>query len=143
MRFFIDTANIDEIKRINALGVLDGVTTNPSLIAKETGKPFEEIIAEICAIVDGPISAEVIGLEAPGMIEEGRRLAKIHKNVVVKLPLIAEGLRPARPSQPKASTPTSPSASAPPRPSWPPRPAPPMSRPSWAAWTTSTWTAWS
>ncbi len=93
MRFFIDTANIDEIKRINALGVLDGVTTNPSLIAKETGKPFEEIIAEICAIVDGPISAEVIGLEAPGMIEEGRRLAKIHKNVVVKLPLIAEGLK--------------------------------------------------
>ena len=93
MQFFIDTANIDEIKRINALGVLDGVTTNPSLIAKETGKPFEQIIAEICGIVDGPISAEVIGLEAPGMIEEGRRLSKIHKNVVVKLPLIAEGLK--------------------------------------------------
>ena len=90
MKFFIDTANIDEIKRINALGVLDGVTTNPSLIAKETGKPFEQIIEEICGIVDGPISAEVIGLEAPGMIEEGRRLSKIHKNVVVKLPLIAE-----------------------------------------------------
>ena len=93
MKFFIDTANIDEIKRINALGVLDGVTTNPSLIAKETGKPFEQIIEEICGIVDGPISAEVIGLEAPGMIEEGRRLSKIHKNVVVKLPLIAEGLK--------------------------------------------------
>src|SRR5664279_5627070 len=93
MKFFIDTANIDEIKRINSLGVLDGVTTNPSLIAKETGKPFEAIIEEICSIVDGPISAEVIGLEAPGMIQEGRRLSKIHKNVVVKLPLIAEGLK--------------------------------------------------
>ena len=93
MKFFIDTANIDEIKRINALGVLDGVTTNPSLIAKETGKPFEAIIAEICDIVDGPISAEVIGLEAPGMIDEGRRLSRIHRNVVVKVPLIAEGLK--------------------------------------------------
>ena len=93
MKFFIDTANIDEIKRINAMGVLDGVTTNPSLIAKESGKPFEAIIAEICAIVDGPISAEVISLEAPAMIEEGRTLAKIHPNVVVKLPLIPEGLK--------------------------------------------------
>ncbi|HJW34278.1 MAG TPA: transaldolase family protein, partial [Holophagaceae bacterium] len=76
MRFFIDTANIDEIKKINAYGVLDGVTTNPSLIAKESGKPFEAIIEEICGIVDGPISAEVISLEAKGMIEEGRKLAK-------------------------------------------------------------------
>ncbi len=95
MRFFIDTANIDEIRRINALGVLDGVTTNPSLIAKETGKPFEAIIKEICGIVDGPISAEVISLESAGMIEEGRKLAKIHKNVVVKVPLTAEGLKAA------------------------------------------------
>ncbi len=95
MKFFIDTANIDEIKRIHALGVLDGVTTNPSLIAKETGKPFEAIIEEICGIVDGPISAEVISLEAPGMIEEGRKLAKIHRNVVVKVPLTAEGLKAA------------------------------------------------
>ena len=93
MRFFIDTANIDEIKKINAYGVLDGVTTNPSLVAKETGKPFEAIIEEICGIVDGPISAEVISLEASGMIEEGRKLAKIHKNVVVKVPLTAEGLK--------------------------------------------------
>ncbi len=93
MRFFIDTANIDEIKKINAYGVLDGVTTNPSLIAKESGKPFEAIIEEICAIVDGPISAEVISLEAKGMIEEGRKLAKIHKNVVVKVPLTADGLQ--------------------------------------------------
>lgn len=93
MKFFIDTANIAEIKRINEWGILDGVTTNPSLIAKESGKPFEAIIEEICGIVDGPISAEVIALDAPGMIEEGRKLSKIHKNVVVKVPLTAEGLK--------------------------------------------------
>jgi transaldolase len=95
MKFFIDTANIAEIKRINEWGILDGVTTNPSLIAKESGKPFEAIIEEICGIVDGPISAEVIGLDAPTMIKEGRTLAKIHKNVVVKVPLTAEGLKAA------------------------------------------------
>jgi transaldolase len=93
VQFFIDTANISEIKRINAWGILDGVTTNPSLIAKESGKPFEAIIEEICGIVDGPISAEVISMEAPEMIQEGKKLAKIHKNVVVKLPLIPEGLK--------------------------------------------------
>ena len=93
MKFFIDTANIAEIKRINEWGILDGVTTNPSLIAKESGKPFEAIIEEICGIVDGPISAEVLSLEAPKMIEEGRKLAKIHRNVTVKLPLIPEGLK--------------------------------------------------
>ncbi len=93
MLLFLDTANLDEIKRINAWGVLDGVTTNPSLIAKESGKPFETIIEEICGIVDGPISAEVISLEAPGMIEEGTKLAKIHPNVTIKLPLTPEGLK--------------------------------------------------
>ena len=93
MKFFIDTANISEIKRINEWGILDGVTTNPSLIAKESGKPFEAIIEEICAIVDGPISAEVIALDAATMIKEGRLLAKIHKNVVVKVPLTADGLK--------------------------------------------------
>ena len=93
MKFFIDTANISEIQRIHALGILDGVTTNPSLIAKESGKPFEAIIEEICGIVDGPISAEVIALDAEGMVKEGKALAKIHKNVVVKLPLIPEGLK--------------------------------------------------
>jgi len=93
MKFFIDTANIAEIKRINEWGILDGVTTNPSLIAKESGKRFEEIIEEICNIVDGPISAEVIALDAPTMIKEGRELAKIHRNVVVKVPLTAEGLK--------------------------------------------------
>jgi len=93
MKFFIDTANIAEIKRINEWGILDGVTTNPSLIAKESGRRFEEIIEEICGIVDGPISAEVIALDAPTMIKEGRELAKIHRNVVVKVPLTAEGLK--------------------------------------------------
>lgn len=93
MKFFIDTANVEDIRRINAWGILDGVTTNPSLIAKEAGKPFEAIIEEICGIVDGPISAEVIALDAPTMVQEGKALAKIHKNVVVKIPLTAEGLK--------------------------------------------------
>lgn len=93
MKFFVDTASIADIKRINELGILDGVTTNPSLIAKESGKPFEAIIQEICGIVDGPISAEVLATDAKGMIAEGRKLAKIHKNVVVKVPLTAEGLK--------------------------------------------------
>ena len=93
MKFFIDTASIAEIKRIHALGILDGVTTNPSLIAKETGKPFEAIIEEICGIVNGPISAEVIALDSAGMIAEGQKLAKIHPNVVVKVPLTADGLK--------------------------------------------------
>ena len=96
MKFFVDTASISEIRRIHELGILDGVTTNPSLIAKESGKAFEAIIEEICGIVDGPISAEVISLEAPGMLEEGRKLAKIHPNVVIKVPLIAEGLKAAK-----------------------------------------------
>jgi transaldolase len=90
---FLDTANLDEIRKINSWGVLDGVTTNPTLIAKETGKPFEAIIQEICCIVDGPISAEVISLDAPGMISEGTKLAKIHDNVTIKLPMTAEGIK--------------------------------------------------
>jgi transaldolase len=93
MLLFLDTANIDEIREINSWGVLDGVTTNPSLIAKESGKPFEAIIHEICGIVDGPISAEVISMDAPGMIVEGTELAKIHRNVTIKLPMTAEGIR--------------------------------------------------
>jgi len=93
MKFFIDTANVADIRRINEWGILDGVTTNPSLIAKESGRPFEAIIEEICGIVDGPISAEVIALDAPTMIKEGRALAAIHRNVVVKVPLTAEGLK--------------------------------------------------
>ncbi len=93
MKFFIDTANIAEIKEIEAWGVLSGVTTNPSLIAKEKGVVFEEVIEEIANIVDGPISAEVTAIEAENMIDEGKKLASIHKNVVVKVPMNEEGLK--------------------------------------------------
>ena len=92
MKFFIDTANIDEIKEASSMGMVDGVTTNPSLIAKE-GRDFEEIIKEICEIVDGPISLETVSLEAKEIANEGRALAKIHKNVVIKVPIIREGLK--------------------------------------------------
>ena len=92
MKLFIDTANIAEIREANALGIIDGVTTNPSLIAK-SGRKFKDVIKEIVSIVDGPISAEVIALDAPGMIKEGKELAKIHKNIVVKLPMTPEGLK--------------------------------------------------
>ncbi len=92
MKFFIDTANIDEIKKGLELGMVDGVTTNPSLVSKEQ-RPFTEILADICAIVDGPISAEVISLDAAGMVEEARELAKIHDNIVIKIPMIEEGLK--------------------------------------------------
>uniref|UniRef100_UPI004056F800 fructose-6-phosphate aldolase n=1 Tax=Candidatus Electronema sp. TaxID=2698783 RepID=UPI004056F800 len=92
MKFFIDTANIEEIKKGLELGMVDGVTTNPSLISKEQ-RPFNEILADICALVDGPISAEVISLDADGMVAEGRELAKLHKNIVIKVPMTAEGLK--------------------------------------------------
>jgi transaldolase len=95
MKFFIDTANIDEIKEAHSMGMVDGVTTNPSLIAKE-GRDFEEIIRDICAIVDGPISAEVISIDADGMIKEARKLAKIHENIVVKIPMTVDGLKATR-----------------------------------------------
>ena len=95
MKFFIDTANIEEIKEANAMGMVDGVTTNPSLIAKE-GRDFKEIITEICEIVDGPISAEVISLDTEGMVSEARDLAKIHSNIVVKIPMTVEGLKAVR-----------------------------------------------
>jgi transaldolase len=92
MKFFLDTANVKEIHEAASLGLLDGVTTNPSLVAKE-GRSFKEMLIEICKIVDGPISAEVVSLEANAMVKEGKELAKIHKNIVVKVPLIAEGLK--------------------------------------------------
>jgi transaldolase len=92
MKFFLDTANVKEIQEAASLGLLDGVTTNPSLVAKE-GRIFKEVLIEICNIVDGPISAEVVSLEADAMVKEGKVLAKIHKNIVVKIPLIAEGLK--------------------------------------------------
>lgn len=91
MRFFIDTANVEEIKKANRMGFISGVTTNPSLVAKE-GRDFNEVIQEITSIVDGPISGEVVSLEADEMIAEGRVIAKIHPNMVVKIPMSGEGL---------------------------------------------------
>jgi transaldolase len=92
MKFFIDTCNIDQIKAAAAMGVLDGVTTNPSLAAKEKA-PYREILTEICRIVSGPVSAEVLGTDYDGMIKEAQQLAKIAENVVVKIPTILEGLK--------------------------------------------------
>ena len=92
MKFFIDTANIKEIKDANKMGMVDGVTTNPSLISREKGD-FIDIIKEICSIVDGPVSAEVISLEYQGMVDEARNLAKISDNIVVKIPMTIEGLK--------------------------------------------------
>nr|WP_320013446.1 fructose-6-phosphate aldolase [uncultured Desulfobacter sp.] len=92
MKFFIDTANIEQIKDANDMGMVDGVTTNPSLIAKEDGE-FKDIIAQICQIVDGPVSAEVISLEYDGMVSEARELVKIADNIAVKIPMTVEGLK--------------------------------------------------
>lgn len=92
MEFFLDTANVEEIKEISSIGILDGVTTNPSLVA-QSGRDFHEVIHEICEIVDGPVSAEVISTNAEMMIEEGRTLAGIHKHVVVKCPCTPDGLK--------------------------------------------------
>ena len=94
MRLFIDTANTEHIRLANDLGVICGVTTNPSLIAKE-GRDFVEVVKEITEIVDGPISAEVISMEAEGMLKEAEELVKIHKNIVIKIPMCAEGLKAA------------------------------------------------
>jgi transaldolase len=92
MKFFIDTANIGEIKEAASLGILDGVTTNPSLVAKE-GKDFRKLLAEILEVVDGPVSAEVISTDYDGILKEAKELAAIHKNIVIKVPLIKEGLK--------------------------------------------------
>jgi len=92
MKIFIDTANIDEIKEANKWGIIDGVTTNPTLIAREGGD-FVETVREICSIVDGPISAEAVSLESDAIVKEAKELAKIHRNIVVKIPLVPEGLK--------------------------------------------------
>ncbi len=92
MKFFLDTANVEYIKEVNEMGVISGVTTNPSLVAKE-GRDFNEVIKEITEIVDGPISGEVVSEDAEGMIKEGREIAKIHKNMIVKIPMTGEGLK--------------------------------------------------
>lgn len=95
MKFFIDTADVDEIRKAHAMGLVDGVTTNPSLVAR-TGRPFADVIHDICEIVDGPISAEAVSLDYEGMLAEARDLAAIHDNIVVKIPLTAEGLQAVR-----------------------------------------------
>lgn len=92
MKLFIDTANVEHIREANDMGVICGVTTNPSLVAKE-GRDFNEVIEEITSVVDGPISGEVISSDSQGMIREGREIAKIHKNMVIKIPMTAEGLK--------------------------------------------------
>lgn len=92
MKFFIDTANIAQIKDAAAMGVLDGVTTNPSLVAKE-GKPLDALLREICEAVDGPVSAEVVATDHKAMVKEGKKLAKIHPNIVIKLPTTVEGVK--------------------------------------------------
>jgi transaldolase len=92
MKFFIDTANIEEIRKGLELGMVDGVTTNPSLVSKEQ-RPFREILVDICDKVDGPVSAEVVSLDAAGMVGEARELAQLHKNIVIKVPMTAEGLK--------------------------------------------------
>jgi len=92
MKIFIDTANIEQIKKAKEMGILDGVTTNPTLISKEN-RDFIELLKEICSIVDGPISAEVISLDYEGMVKEARSLSKIHKNIVIKIPLTTAGLK--------------------------------------------------
>lgn len=95
MDFFIDTANLDEIKDANGLGLVDGVTTNPTLISKE-GRDFMELVSEICAIVDGPVNLEVVDTDEKGMVKEARELAQIHPNVVVKIPMTPDGLKAVR-----------------------------------------------
>jgi transaldolase len=95
MRFFLDSADVDEVRQAADWGLIDGVTTNPSLMAK-TGRPYQEVLREICSIVDGPVSCEVVATDAPTMLEEGEKLARLHPNVVVKCPIIPEGLKATR-----------------------------------------------
>jgi transaldolase len=95
MKFFIDTADVNEIREAASWGLVDGVTTNPSLIAR-TGRPYADVLREICEAIDGPVSAEVVSTEAAAMLEEGERLARLHPNIVVKCPLIIEGLKATR-----------------------------------------------
>ncbi len=92
MKLYLDTGNVDEIREAASYGLIDGITTNPSLVSKEK-RDFQDLLAEICKLVDGPISAEVVGIESDAMLKEGRELAKIHNNIVVKVPLIPEGLK--------------------------------------------------
>ena len=140
MKFFIDTADVAEITDLAATGLVDGVTTNPSLIAK-SGRDFLEVVAEICEIVPGPVSAEVTAVHYEGMLAEGRKLARLAPNVCVKVPLTWDGLKACRALPMKAPRSTSPCASRPARHCSRPRPAPPSSRRSSAGSTISATTA--
>jgi len=134
MQFFVDSADCAEIRALSELGLVDGVTTNPSLVAK-TGRGFFEVVREICAIVPGPVSAEVVATDTDGMLAEGGQLAALAKNVVVKLPLTQAGLRAAAAFRQKRIATNVTCASARCRRSSPPKRAPPMSRPSSGGWT--------
>ena len=140
MRFFIDTAKVEDIKKANDMGVICGVTTNPSLIAKE-GRVFEEVIAEIASIVDGPISGEVKAttVDAEGMIREGREIAKIHPNMVVKIPMTVEGLKACKVL---SSEGIKTNVTLIFRHFWQPAPEQPMFLLSWDVWMTSAQEAW-
>ena len=103
MKFFLDTANIDEIRDAASTGILDGITTNPTLISKE-GNTFEDQLLKICSLVNGPVSAETVSRDAAGMVEEGRHLAKLHPNIVVKCPMTKEGLKATKDSERRADS---------------------------------------
>ena len=133
MRIFIDSANINEVREIHALGFLSGVTTNPSLVAKEK-RDYKQVIKEICDIVDGPISAEVIGLDYDSMIREGQELAAIHRNVVIKVPLTEEGLKAIHTFREKGIATNAPWYFPPTRLYWQREPEPIMLAPLLAGW---------
>ena len=142
MEFFLDTAEMKEIETGLEWGMVDGVTTNPSLIAK-AGKPYLPTVQEIAKLVPGPVSGEVLATEFDQIMSQGHRLAALADNVVVKVPLTPDGLRAVKAFKKEGSAPTSPSASPPPRLSSRPRPAPLTSLPSSAGWTTSPRRGWS
>jgi TalC/MipB family fructose-6-phosphate aldolase len=141
MKFFVDTADTAEIADLAATGLLDGVTTNPTLIAK-SGRDFIEVTKEICGLTHGPVSAEVVALDHEGMMREAEILRKIADNVCIKVPLTIDGLKTCKKLRPMARWSTSRCASRPTRRCWPPRPARPSSRPSWAVMTTTASMAW-
>ena len=142
MKFFIDTGDVGEIREAHAMGLVDGVTTNPSLIAK-SGRKYRDVVVEICEIVNGPISAEVLTTSYDEMMAEAREWHKIHKNIVVKLPLTQDGSRASRPARRRAFAPTLRSASRRTRRCSPPRRARATSRRSSVGSTTSARRAWS
>ncbi len=140
MKIFLDGADIGELKEALSWGLIDGVTTNPSLLAK-TGRPYAEVLREICGLIDGPVSAEVVATEAPQMLEEGEKLARLHPNIVVKCPITLEGLKATtRAGQARHQSQCHADLLAGSGAMPPPNAGPPMSRRSSAAWTISAMT---